>query len=293
MDHANVIKLLSAMGYSGNPISIEPFLNEEDGQEYQVWLLLLPEGIRVLKAAKGVETEIYTKIFTKPHGFAPRLFGTAHTDGRDYLLMEYISGENLIRCDRTKLTAALDSLIQMQSLFWQNQEFSQTGRSFAESLPGRENRLNYLKDPQLEQIYREFLAEYRSVPRTLCHDDLLPFNVIVSKDRAVFIDWEYGGILPYPVSLARLIAHGKEGEGAFFYMTEEDKAFALDYYYQNFITDKAIPREAYERTMALFLFYEYCEWIYLRNRYPDADPVRYRSYLEKAKALAAKLIRAN
>lgn len=54
-------------------------------------------------------------------------------------------------------------------------------------------------------------------------DDLLPFNVIVSDDRAVLIDWEYGGILPYPSSFARLIAHGEEAEDSLFHMTREDR----------------------------------------------------------------------
>jgi thiamine kinase-like enzyme len=298
MGESEIVQILLSLGIAQKPLSIEPFVGEEDDKNYQVWRILLPEGTFVLKAAKGYETEIYHGFFRNAYSFVPRILSSGQVNGTDYLLMEYISGENLMYCTREKLIPVLDSMIQMQSAFWQDTAHSHIGLSFEKSISGRENRLNFLNDADLEQIYREFLRDYASVPRTLCHDDLLPFNVIVgntliSKDRAVFIDWEYGGILPYPVSLARLIAHGEEGEEAFFYMTEADRAFALDYYYRNFISGKGISREIYDRTMALFLFYEYCEWVYLGNRYADADPVRFSAYFEKAKSLATKILKNN
>ena len=289
MEQNQIPKILSALGCTQQPLSVEPFYCEEDGAAYNVWRIQFPDSIQVLKAAKGCEAEVYANILWHPYSFAPRIVAAGIVDGEEYLLMEYVSGENLIHCTREKLTLALDALIQMQSQFWQNTSCDQLGFTFEDSLSGRENRIKYLNDEELEGIYQEFLQEYVSVPRTLCHDDLLPFNVIVQEDRAVFIDWEYGGILPYPVSLARLIAHGEEGDDAFFFMTEEDKTFALEYYYQNFISQKGISREVYDRTMALFLFYETCEWVYLGNRYADADPVRFSRYLEKAKALAKRI----
>lgn len=292
MEKSQILHILFSLGCTQQPLSIAPFLSEEDGARYNVWRIQFPDSIRVLKAAKGYEHEIYTKILQDQYSFAPRIIESGTVDGREYLLMDYISGDNLMSCTRETLIYALDALIQMQSAFWLNSHLSQIGLTFEKSLSSRENRLNYLNDPELEQIYREFLREYQSVPRTLCHDDLLPFNVIAQENRAVFIDWEVAGILPYPVSLARLIAHGEEKKGAFFFMTEADKAFALDYYYQNFISEKGISREVYNRTMALFLFYEYCEWIYLGNCYADADPARFIRYLEKAKAME-KLLRTN
>jgi hypothetical protein len=285
-EQSHVLQILSALGCTQPPLSAEPFIREEDGTAYNVWGVQFPDSIRVLKIAKGSEAEIYAHILGPKQPFAPCIYAAGIADGTQYLLMEYIPGENLMHCTREKLIFALDALSEMQSEFWQNTAHSQIGLSFEDSISRRENRIKYLNDPELEQIYREFLREYRSVPRTLCHDDLLPFNVIIRKNRAVFIDWEVAGILPYPVSLARLIAHGEEGDGAFFFMTEEDKVFALDYYYQNLISQKGISREVYDRTMALFLFYELCEWIYLGNRYEDTDSVRFKCYLKKAKAMA-------
>ena len=85
---------------------------------------------------------------------------------------------------------------------------------------GGGNRGNSLGDADLERAYERFLQIYGEIPRTLCHDDLLPSMCFCSGDRAVLIDWEYALILPYPTSLARLIAHGEEDENAFFHMTQ-------------------------------------------------------------------------
>ena len=132
---------------------------------------------------------------------------------------------------------------------------------------------------------------YSSTPRALCHDDLLPFNVIVSEDRAVLIDWEFAGLLPYPVSFARLIAHGEDNENAFFRMTQADKAFAIDYYHDHLLKEIGIGYEEWRRTLEFFLFYEYCEWVFIGNKYEGTNEEYYRKYLCLAKRQADKILR--
>ena len=107
--------------------------------------------------------------------------------------------------------------------------------------------------------------------------------MIVNADRAVLIDWEYAGILPYPAPLARLIAHGEPHADAFFFMTDEDRQFAIEYYYAHFIAEKGIAYADYRRALDLFLLYEYCEWIMLGVKYEGADQMRHAQYREKAK----------
>lgn len=281
----HIQKILSLMNYPA-PLSIHRFHSDEDGSPYGVWRIDYPDSTLVLKEAKAWELEIYRAFFREKTSCAPQLIASAAYDGQDYLLLEYIPGEDLRKCSREKLIHALDSLIAMQSAHWQDNRMENVGRGYEKSLPGRQNRREYLKDSALEAAYDAFLRAYASVPRTLCHDDLLPFNVLDTGSRAVFIDWEVGGILPYPVSLARLIAHGEEDPDAFFYMTDADRSFALDYYFDRLIRHKGILRPEYDKTMALFLFYEFCEWVYLGNKYDDAGRVRFQVYLTKAKEVA-------
>ena len=182
--------------------------------------------------------------------------------------MEYIEGHNLQKCDRESLTAALDALSYLQNMYWEKRELQGIGHGFEASLPGRQKRGKYLNDAELKRAYEQYLRIYSDIPRSLCHDDFLPFNVLCAEERAVIVDWEYAGILPYPTSLARLIAHCEEDESAFFYMTQADKDYAVEYYFEHLLKEKGIDYNAYRRTLDYFLLYEYCEWIMIKSIWP-------------------------
>ena len=263
-------------------IASSRFTNEEDGEAYDVWRVELPDKTCVLKRAKGNEPTIFDAFLRGEASYAPKLY--AMTD--EWLLMEYVPGNNLMRCERASLTKVLDALIAIQSKYWNAKDPLGT---LNEALQSRRNRLQYLPDPRLRAAYVAYLEDFGSLPKTLCHDDLLPFNVIVNSDRAVLIDWEVGGILPWPTSIARLIAHGESEENAFFYMTDADKSHAISYFYEQFIKGRGVGREAYARSIDLALFYEYCEWVYVGNKYGETDNERYRKYLKKAISQAEKL----
>ena len=279
-------KILAQMGYHEEPISVCPFIREEDGEEYGVWRVEYPDKTLVLKQAKGREYEIYRTFLSSCSDFSPKIYGFTTYNGAQYLLMEYIQGHDLMKCTREDLTKALDSLIRMQQASWNGADLV---NSFGSALEGRQKRANYLHNERLEQAYDAYLQEFSALPRALCHDDLLPFNVIVSDTRAVFIDWEVGGMLPYPTSLARLIAHAAQDESAFFFMKEDDKAFAIDYYFDQFIKGRGIPYETYRRSLDLCLFYEYCEWIYVGYKYNNMNNDRFIAYSVQANQMAEKL----
>ena len=78
------------------------------------------------------------------------------------------------------------------------------------------------------------------------------------------------------------IDHGEEKEDALFYLKDEDRQFAIDYYYDKLIKSKDIPYDTYRRTMDLFFLYEYCEWIMLGNKYEDGDAAMLEKYTKIA-----------
>lgn len=263
--------------------------HEEDDELYQVWWIDSDNTGYILKEAKEYEYEIYHNILMKMGKSTPTIYQTAVIDDKVFLLMEYIQGEDLCKCTRRKLVLALDALISLQKETWESQAYADLGYSFDKSFVDRKHRGEYLNDSELEEVYQKFLEIYASVPRTLCHDDLLPFNIIVSADNAFLIDWEYGGILPYPVSIARLIAHGENDKNALFYMTQEDKEFAIEYYYDNLLKSVGIPHEEWRNTIEYFLFYEYCEWVFVGNKYGNTDSEYYKKYLPIAKRQALRI----
>lgn len=290
MKKSDLIRILEKMGFPVTPDKIHPFLNQEDGEHYNVWKIDVGNKPLVLKQAKGHETDTYRTFFSQKYDYVPELIRVFETGEYAYLLMEYIDGDDLRICSRDKLVSALDAIIRMQRNWWQADIAGDScGYDFEQSLANRKNRLTYLNDPQLEKVYSDYLLAYHALPRTLCHDDLLPFNILIQEDRAVLIDWEYGGMLPYPTSIARLIAHGEESQDAFFHMTQEDKNFAITYYYEQFIGTMGISLDAYLSAIQLFLFYEYCEWVYVGNKYGNTSTLRYETYYRKAKELASRL----
>lgn len=283
-------EILSRMGVSAEGAEITRMLREEDGEPYGVWTIQSDRGCFILKEAKEYEAEAYNTFLREAAGYVPKVFGHCAVGEQTWLLMEFIPGTDLRNCTRPGLKLALDALIGIQRDTWNSGQYADACYSFEQSLPGRERRGQFLGDPALEAAYAQYLRLYKTVPRALCHDDLLPFNVLVTGDRAVLIDWECAGLLPYPTALARLIAHGEDKEDAFFRMTQADREFAIEYYYQQLLKDKGISTEEWRRTLRGFLFYEYCEWVMLGNRYDDRDNDRYRRYRALAGETAEELL---
>lgn len=236
------------------------------------------------------ELDIYDTFLSFAKLGVPRFYKSIEYDGELFILMEYLDGNNLQKCDRKSLTAVLDALIYLQNMYWEKRELEAIGHGFEASLPGRQKRGKYLNDAELEQAYEKYLQVYSNISRTLCHDDLLPFNVICTNEHAVIIDWEYAGILPYPTSLARLLAHCEEDESAFFYMRQEDKEYAIEYYFEHLLKEKGIDYSDYRKILDYFLLYEYCEWIMLGVEYNDTENERFKKYYAKAKEHIKKLI---
>ena len=269
-------------------VKISQFSGAEDGSLYDCYLIDFGCKKAVLKRAKNHELEVYSAFFRDNVIGAPKFIGSANFNGNTYILIEYADGVDLRACNRDALKLTLDALISLQDKFWDNKELSSVGLTYKDSLGARIDRGRYLNDKEIEKAYAAFLDAYSNIPRTLCHDDLLPFNVIVG-DEATIIDWEYAGILPYLTSIARLIAHTEDNADAFFYMSREDYEFAIQYYYENFISRRGIAYDQYRRDLDLFILYEYCEWIMLGNKYPDADMMRMKAYYKKAYELIKKL----
>lgn len=276
-------RIFSTLKIHTHAKKVTPFCSEEDGAQYRVWRIDTDGEPLVLKKVSDREQKNYDAFFPGGGACVPTVYG--FTDG--FMVMEYIHGHSLSRCTRAELILALDALISLQRQYWENTELASAGCSFDVIYSSREKRLPYMED--LTDCYQSYLNAFRTVPRTLCNDDLLPFNVLVSENRAVILDWEHAGILPYPCALARLLAFGKDRENALFRMSREDQRFAVEYYYTNLIREKGIAYDEYIHTMKLFFFKEYSEWIYCANSSGDFSGEYYQTYSVTARLLAKEL----
>ncbi len=277
--------ILTALGHPVGLLGAAPFRAEEDGREYAVWKLETDRGPLVLKKTNRQERAVYETFFDRG-GPVPEVYAFGEYGGETWMLMEFVSGESMSRCTRERLVRTLDALIETQKKWWDDQDHDDIGYGFSASWPNRCKRLPYMGE--LAPAYQAYLDEFERLPRTLCNDDLLPFNVLADETRAVILDWEYGGILPWPCALARLLAFGEAGD-EMFRMSPEDRDFALSYYYENLISSRGISRREFDRTMDLFFFKEYSEWVYCAALSGDYEMEYYKKYSVWAKKMARKL----
>ena len=277
--------IISALGLPLAVLSAEPFRAEEDGQAYSVWKLQTDQGTLVLKKTNPMERAVYETFF-REGGPVPRVHAFGEVDGDTWMLMEFVHGETMSRCTRDRLIRVLEALIESQKTWWGDDAHHDVGYGFRESWPNRCKRLAYMGD--LETAYQAYLDAFESLPRTLCNDDMLPFNVLADENRAVILDWEYAGILPWPCAIARFLAFG-EDNGDMFRMAEADRSFALDYYYDHLIREKGYTRPEFDRIMDLFFLKEYSEWVYCAALSGDYEMEYYKKYRPWAENLARRL----
>lgn len=287
MNTQKIQNILSEINFPYSIISVIPFCREEDGSPYDVWKVETDTVTAVLKKTSPEERTTCEAFFPNGGCGTPTIYGFTEHNGETYMLMEFFDGETMSQSTREKLILALDALIQTQEKFWGNTDLADAGWPFEKRHAARIKRLPYMED--LAVAYSAYLEADKTVPRTLCNDDFLPFNVLVNADRAVIIDWEFAGILPYPCALARLLAFGEEDTDFMFQMSLADKEFAVQYYYDHLIKSKGISWDEYIRTMKLFFFKEYSEWVYFARSSNDFTKPEYEKYYAKCKILAKDL----
>lgn len=287
MKEETVLQIASRMHDFSDPVDVSQIPYEECDGFYSVWKITDARGSYLLKrTASETELAIYRKLRNRIDAL-PTFYGATEYRGNPYLLLEFVEGHNLMQATRDDLRRVLDAIIRMQDMFWESRQ--RIGEPFSAALQSCLNRKVYLKETVLIDAFTRFEAMYRTLPRTLCHNDFLPFNVIVGTERTAFIDWEYGGILPYPAMLARLLAHASEHGETPFFMTQQDRDFAIETYYDRLIHKKGISRADYLAAMNAFLFYESLEWVYVYRKYNKPPDALYDFALRQSHDFAEKL----
>ncbi len=285
MQPSTLLKIAGRIRPLSPAAAAEPMPYEEADGFYAAWKIDDGQGKYLLKIASPNELAVYRRLHNRIPAL-PRFYGAVSYYNKTYILLEFVAGHNLMRCRREDLIRVLDAMIELQGSFWDSR--CRIGETARTALVGCRKRRAYLTEPDLRAWLDQFLAFYPTLPRTLCHNDLLPFNLILGEGRVVFIDWETGGMLPYPCMLARLLVHGSEHGETPFYMTQEDKAFAVRYYYEHLLQDRGVPYADYRRALELFWFFELTEWVYVYRKYrkpPDALYDHYLAQLRQAPLL--------
>ena len=76
-------EILKKMNIFVKPTAVTPFVNAEDGEKYQVWLVIADDKKYVMKKAKGYETELYMTLLSNLERAVPKLIAMTDYEGGD------------------------------------------------------------------------------------------------------------------------------------------------------------------------------------------------------------------
>ncbi len=228
-----LVKIAANAGCAGTIDTIKQFYDDSENEErlYDVYRVFTDKGTCILKKSDKAEISIY-KDFLEGHSFSvPRFYGSVEDErGVLWLLMEDIAGTDLREYSDEIAVAAAKSITQIHRFYW-NTEIDD-GR-FTRYMERIRRRALCLKDePELQKEYERFIERQPQIPRTLCSGDFLQYNAIYDGKKVTIIDWAFGGVMPYSLDAARMIAHGTENRFPFpFYMTDKMREEFLSRYF--------------------------------------------------------------
>lgn len=285
-------KLAGELLRCGGSLTVERFCDSDGDykRKYNVYKLTGDGKAYVLKKSDDREAAIY-RGFLQNRGFAvPEYYGCAEHGGALWLLMEHIDGPDLRRFDPEMALASAKTLSQIQNAYWNSPIDDGRFQRYRERINRRAQCLqNY---PELAEAYRLFLARQEDCPCTLCSGDFLPCNGILRNGRVYMIDWAFGGILPYALDIARLIAHGSEKPepNAFpFYMDGDLRSAFVRAHYERL--ERKPDWEQYIRDIKLAALNEYVKFLEVLINDPETTREEieadfyYRRAAETAKAI--------
>lgn len=259
----------------------------DDVRYYDVYMIDFPSGRKVLKKAGAREVFNY-ETYLLDHEFpVPRYCGRWTENGENWILIEYLTGNDLRDMTDELAISAADTLSQIQNAYWQNdaEEFKAKKADDRFEVYWRRilKRAAFIeREPEIRKAYQLFLDRQLTCPRTVSHGDFLQYNVMSSQGSVYAIDWGFGGIMPYSLDIARFIAHATEDRSAFpFYMNDGQKKLFCERVYEKL--EQKPPYSQYLRDIQLAVLNEYVEFV-------EADEDENAWYYQHAVKLAQGIL---
>ena len=256
-------------GSEGMPegFAVERFCDDGEGEinRYHVYKVTLNGKRYVLKRSDAAEIGVYEKFLKNQDLPAPAYFGNTTWKGRQWILLAYVEGTDLRDYTPDMALACAESLSRIANRYWQKDESEFVQKRQDDRFERYWKRINKRAEclrgePVLKAAYDRFLARQLSCPRTLSNGDFLPFNALYKEGKVILVDWAFGGIMPYSLDIARMIAHGTEGRYTFpFYMTESHKGLFVRKVYELLAHKPSYER--YLEDIRLAVLNEYIEFI--------------------------------
>ena len=259
------------------------FVDTRWDKTYDVWLLEGKNGRLILKKdkkRKGDKT-VYDAYFAGLNFAVPKILDAIELGDDLYVVMEYAEGEDARDCSAEDAARIGTELGRIQSQYLR--EGGHTELSdwyFAELVEDYWNSVRH-RFPGSEDAYAFVERRFFAAPHTLIHDDLLPLNALVNREKVYIIDWETSGIVPYFLDLARFaFVTGRENE---FYIPNSSAMAFLDAYYEEMRKNSAFSftKEAFLQDVAVSAFCQYAMFLHYEDEEEQAEKTENYQYMCK------------
>ena len=196
-----------------------------------------------------------------------------------WIIIEYVEGDDLRDMTDELAKKSAESLASIQNAYWNCPDTER----FDAYIKRIEKRYSFIKDNvTIGKAYKVFLDRQQTCPRTMSHGDYFAFNAVNHNDKVYLIDWDFGGVMPYSLDIARFIAHATEDRATFpFYMNDVQKKIFINRVYE--LLDTKLDYEQYLYDIKLAILNEYVEFV-------EADGDEDGWYLNHAEQLAIEIM---
>lgn len=253
--------------------------DETEVRRFHVFYLTTASHQYVMKKVDDLELYNYTHYLSHSGLPVPDLIQTYKND-ENWILIEKISGNDLSEMNDDLAEAAALSLSKIQNAYWQKNEDTARFNQYWKRIL---RRAQYVaEDPLLRKAYQLFLDRQLTCPRTLSIGDCLQENLMFQGNTVYFVDWGFGGIMPYSLDIARFIAHGSEARLPFpYYITKHQKELFIDSLYKKLFQKP--DKDIFIKDIRLAVLNEYIEFM-------EAEEDEDGWYLTHAQSLAKSIV---
>ncbi|MGY3751070.1 aminoglycoside phosphotransferase family protein [Vagococcus acidifermentans] len=201
--------------------TFSPITDSRLEKTYNVFLLVTTENKKfILKKITRNEYSL-NRILQKHNQFRimPAIRQTAKdSEGNWWMTTDYVAGDNLSILNPAAAELLGEALAELVSYFWSNpQPLKNISPSIDDQIAAKERFLCKIeKNTVMHEAYLTYIQRFVDSPKSLCHDDLLPINVLYDNkhNNVKIIDWEHGRLSSYISDTARF---------ATFYNKDRDK----------------------------------------------------------------------
>ena len=261
---------------------------EDEVRYYDVYEVEYISGKKILKKAGDREVFNYETYLKYKDFSVPYYYGKYEEENDIWILIEYVSSNELRNMTDDLAIASADCLARIQNEYWQQDENefiqNKTDDRFEVYWKRVLKRASYVaENSKLRKAYQLFLDRQLVCPRTLSNGDFLQFNAMQEDGKVKIIDWGFGGIMPYSLDIARFIAHATKTGCTFpFYMTDEQKGLFINRVYEKLIKKPEYNR--YLQDIKLAVLNEYIEFV-------EAEEDENKWYYNHAMKLADEILK--